>query len=149
VHLVGFYSILRPTLSHVCRFTLFTPLRLFDYHKISDKTDRLCYVCEHAYIGGWANMVGMREELTVFSSEENTEKIVTLFSKYFPINWTNNDRDIWFCVLWNYALLMTTEVAHRSLYRINHLLEAPLKILFVSVPRLFVHMPNLRNFWSE
>jgi len=28
-------------------------------------------------------MVDMREELTVFSSEENTEKIVTLFFKIF------------------------------------------------------------------
>jgi len=91
----------------------------------------------------------MREELTVFSSEENTEKIVTLFSKYFPMNWTNNDGDILFYVLWNDALLMTTEVAHLLLYGINHPLETPLEILFVSVQRLFVHMPNLRNFWSE
>ena len=50
----------------------FTLLYSFDYHKISDKTDRLCYVCEHKYIGVWANMVDTRGELTVFRLFEVT-----------------------------------------------------------------------------
>ena len=39
-----------------------------------------------------------------------------------------------------------TEVAARLLYCINHPLEAPLEILFVSVLRGFVDLPNLLKF---
>ena len=88
-------------------------------------------------------------KLTVFSCEEYAKKIVTLFSKYFPINWTRNDGDVLFCMLWSFALLITTEVAGRLLYSINHPLEAQLEIRFVSVRRGFVDVLNLRNFWSE
>jgi hypothetical protein len=126
----------------------FTLLCSFDYHKISDKTDRPCYVCEHRYIGGWANIVATRKELTGFGCEENTEKIVTLFSKYFPLNRTSNDGHVLFYVLWNAALLMTTEVAG-DLHCINNPLKTPLEVLFVSVLRGFVEVPNLRRFWSE